>query len=232
LFVEAPDKISKEKVSHALRDKYSIASISQAAKKFLRDAPNSSEGREVYYKTATERLLLVSLPESVRSSDENVELILTGEIEALCGDFMSPRCGAKSGVARASSLTPEIPRQVSPVMLPFPADDFAFDDSRLCGSLRMQHPGDVVADFHSDDRAKFTEYRGFQPLENVLSWEATSCQQPGLVASDGSFDDARFYEVEDESLPDDILITGDLPQSFSEADCENLIAMLDFASSL
>jgi hypothetical protein len=84
VWLQVSEKVAREKVSHALRDKSPVSTLTDAKsrlKRRLADPNNKTD--DYHFIAANERLLRVALPDSEHKTDEAVEKILTAEIESI-----------------------------------------------------------------------------------------------------------------------------------------------------
>ena len=229
-WLEVSDKFAREKVAHALRDKYPLTTLTDAKSKLKNRLADPNRNTDDYhFIAATERLLRVHLPESEHATDEAVGRILTAEIESL----------GVSAPTVSSNLFGEQQSQVSISSPP-----------RALSRPKEVSPPPVVTQFSDDKRDGLVfascsdeifgrRYSSLDHKTNDMFWNLNTTFELALVPPNMVLGDDRFnnvLDVDDDDNEHDVVTDwnndGDLPYDFTADDFDNLVARLDFASSL
>lgn len=230
--VLASEKVAKEKISHALRDKTPFEGMKVARERLrIRLGEDASPCEHYHYLVANERLLRVDLPSDQHAADDKFERILAEEIELLSYHRDAPVAGGATSIAFnkqpqfSASSSVEDPRQIKPPNvqegLPRKIGDVINGRSNVFGHSRPQ------------SRSVWGELFTREMIDEAntsSSWRTETEFEPSLVMSDGQSENDLLEEEED--VIADWNLSEDLPHNFTEDDCENLVAMLDYASSL
>jgi hypothetical protein len=256
MWFEVSHKVMRDKVSHALRDKHPRSNLEYAKaimlSVHLRTGYRQCVGREEdhFVAAANERLLRVQLPERECANDVNVECILTHELESLA--FLAARdlVGAEectsfsSLVASSTPLSPagladgltELQRQI---------DFFTPNVIMSQHQVEEQHGGSVGDNCCEECFARMLPKLEIDDKRIPKKPSSVWKQNPGCTKDHKSLQlggDVALYSIID--IDDDKLLhpqesvtywtenAGDLPPTFTAKDCEDLLATLDFASSL
>ena len=217
-WIQVSDKVAKEKVSHALRDKYPLSTLADAKSRLKRRlADPNRETNDYHFIAANERLLRIDLPDTEYATDEAVEYILTAEIESI-------------GVTGSDSLfveeRPQVsisspPRALTREVNPHPVVS-QYSDGKRDGLVYASCSGEIFG----------RRYSSLDHKTNDMSWNLNTSFESALALRNVVLGEDRLYvEIDDEDFAD-WNNDGDLPHDFTADDCENLVAMLDFASSL
>jgi hypothetical protein len=250
VWIEVSDKVMRDKVSHALRDKHPRSNIEYAKAIMLSVHRRTGDGQWVcrddhFVAAANERLLRVELPERACTSAINVECILTHELESLallsardrvlaeeCFSFFPIRPFIYSSTA---GLTEGLAG-------PYRQDDSCPPNFIMNHQLNEELYGGIVG-IHCCDDCFLT--RPLASKEEILDLEnasAVSTQNPNCTKHQNLIGrEVELHYVID--IGDDNSVDRqdsvehwtknavDLPPTFTAEDCEDLLATLDFASS-
>ena len=236
LWLEVSEKVAREKVSHALRDKHPLSTLTDTMSKLTRRlADPNHKTDDKHFIAANERLLRAHLPDNEHAKDDAVEHILTAEIEsirpneAILDPVLSLFVEEHPHVLISSpNSVPRRPKQVS-ARQDINQDSHGRWDGLVCASRSDESFG-----------------RCFSSLDqktNDVFWNLSTTFEPSLVPSNVVLGDDRVYDVlhfddddDDDDSAHEVVADwnndGDLPHDFTADDCENLVAMLDVASSL
>ena len=219
VWLQVSEKVAREKVSHALRDKCPLSTLADAKSSLKRRLADPNRKTDDYhFIAANERLLRVDLPESDHATDEAVEYILTTEIESI-GVAASTVSDDSLMVAEQPKVSISSPPSARPrEVIPDPVV------SRDSGGKRDGLVYAICADNIFGRR-----FSSLDRKTNDMFWSLNTSFEPDLVPRNVFLGvDCFFDDIDDEDWND----VGDLPQDFNADDCENLGAMLDFAISL
>jgi len=260
VWIEVSDKVVRDKISHALRDKHPRYNLEYAKAIMLSvhlRTPGKCIDQDDYVVAAANELLLrAQLPKGECSSDINVEYILTEELESLA--LLSARdVSIAEDNTSCPSLMHSALRQASPGGLaehltkPQPqVDVFPPDVTMSQPQVQGTGGGSVRSNCYEDCFAQFlpkleNNYDNRVPPEEDAStaWKQNmgstmdQVHKSSLLEREIAF--FNLFDIDDDKIlhPQELdaywtKSVGDLPSTFTAEDCEDLLATLDFASSL
>lgn len=228
--IQVPDKVAREKISHALRDKFPRSTLRDVKAK-LRRGLSPNRFKENPFVTANARLLRVSLPEAQHASDDHVEHILTTELEAMCNQEEAASSTIQMSMMMMSSSAIAAPLRIRPD----PVAPNTYESTVNYGSVLNKSPYD-------------TFWKTASTIRNVVGAFDTSTTlvsmrlpEPDLVPSSSLEIRRKCIHVDNDDYDDessdfegigDFDVGEDLPQNFTAKDCQDLVDMLDFATGL
>lgn len=236
--VLATEKMAKEKISHALRDKTPFPGMKVAREQLRRRLGNHASRCEHYhYLVANERILQVDLPSDQHAADDKVERILTEEIELLSSnsphnDDVAVTIASTAQLQSVSSSTEDL-RQPTPPILQDEESSWKIANVVNARSSRVSSSCGKQESLESQQ--SWGEHFTRREMVNEASMNTRKKSETPfgtfLLMSD---DEAgqNLLEEEEDVISDWWNLSEDLPPNFTEDDCENLVAMLDYASSL
>lgn len=239
--VLATEKMAKEKISHALRDKTPFPGMKVAREQLRRRLGNhASQCEHYHYLVANKRILQVDLPSDQHAADDKVEHILTEEIELLSSNSphnddcvgatitiastTQPQSVASSTVNRRQPTPPILQDEELPWKIADVVDARPSRVSSNCGNQESQESQQSWGEHFTrremvNEESMNTRKKSETPFGNFL-----------LLSDDEA--GQNLPEEEEDVIAEWWNLSEDLPQNFTEDDCENLVAMLDYASSL
>lgn len=212
-YVTVSDKVAREKISHALRDKFPLSSLRNIKAKLQQQRRGDSASQRLVddpFIDANDMLLQVELPEARHASDDHVEIILTAELETMCNakkqqQQQEDQEQDEAGDISPSPVTCTIAPDIQPVPL-VPLSSPRCHDATAAAAAQVS-PLPFYYFYHNDSSHQNTG-------------DSTS-----VNSSIFGDDEASLYSSFD-------VANGFLPQTFSPKDCQDLVRVLDFATTL
>ena len=220
-WIQISERCAREKVSHALRDKYPLSTLTDAKSRLKRRlADPNRKTSDYHFIVANERLLRADLPDNVYATDEAVECILTTEIESI-GVSVSTVSDSLFVEEQPQVPISSLPRALTREVNPHPVVS-QYSNGKRDGLVYASCSDEIFG----------RRYSSLDCKTNDMFWNLNTSFDSALVPHNvvlgEDIDDEDNEHGDFVDWNDD----GDLPHDFTADDCENLVAMLDFASSL